>query len=40
MGDLLNKVMNFMGIGDAAEEDEEILEEKQEEFYTPEPKFI
>jgi len=39
MGDLLNKVMNFMGIGDAAEEDEEILEEKQEEFYTPEPKF-
>lgn len=39
MGDLLNKVMNFMGIGDAAEEDEEIFEEKQEEFYTPEPKF-
>lgn len=35
MSDLLNKVMNFMGIGDAAEDDEEITEEKQEEFYTP-----
>jgi len=35
MSDLLNKVMNFMGIGDAAEEDEEILEEKQEDFYEP-----
>ena len=35
MSDLLNKVMNFMGIGDAAEEDEEILEEKQEEIYEP-----
>ena len=36
MSDLINKVMNFMGIGDAAEEEEEFLEEeKQEDFYTP-----
>lgn len=38
MSDLINKVMNFMGIGDAAEEEEEFFEEKQEEFYTPVPK--
>ena len=35
MSDLINKVMNFMGIGDAVEEEEEFFEEKQEEFYTP-----
>ena len=35
MSDLINKVMNFMGIGDAAEEEEEFFEEKQEELYTP-----
>ena len=35
MSDLLNKVMNFMGIGDAAEEDEEIFEEKKDDFYEP-----
>lgn len=37
MSDLINKVMNFMGIGDASEEEQEI-EEKDEEFYTPAPK--
>ena len=35
MSDLINKVMHFMGIGDAVEEEEEFFEEKQEEFYTP-----
>ncbi len=38
MSDLLNKVMNFMGIGDASEDEEEFFEEKQEEFYAPAPK--
>lgn len=38
MGDLINKVMNFMGIGDASEEDEEYTAEEKEEFYTPAPK--
>lgn len=38
MSDLINKVMNFMGIGDASEDDEEIIEEKNDDFYTPAPK--
>lgn len=38
MSDILNKVMNFMGIGDASEDDEELAEEKQDDFYTPAPK--
>lgn len=40
MGEFMNKVLNFMGIGDVEEGDEIAVQEKEEreDFYTPEPK--
>ena len=40
MGEMMNKLLNFMGIGDVEENEEDILEEKEtkEEFYAPELK--
>ena len=40
MGEFMNKVLNFMGIGDVEENEDKAVEEKEakEEFYTPEPK--
>lgn len=40
MGEMMNKLLNFMGIGDVEENEEDILEEKEtkEEFYAPESK--
>ena len=40
MGEMMNKLLNFMGIGDAGENQEAAVEEKEtkEEFFTPEPK--
>ncbi|MBO5008897.1 MAG: cell division protein SepF [Clostridia bacterium] len=39
MGEFMNKVLNFMGIGDVEEGEEEVIvEDKKEEFFTPEPR--
>ena len=39
MSDFMNKVLNFMGIGDVEEGQEEgFAEEAKEEFFSPEPK--
>ena len=40
MGEFMNKVLNFMGIGDVEEAEENAVQqmEEKEEFFTPEPK--
>ncbi len=38
MGDMVKKFLTFMGIGDVRENEEEVTEEKKDDFYTPEVK--
>lgn len=38
MNDSLKKVLQFLGIGDVRDNEEEVTEEKKDDFFAPEPK--